>query len=108
MKTFYVGERPGGSTRFRILSEAGVPESLASYTQARVLMLDSDNREVEFPNENTEISDPIGGVVTFLWPSESVFKKAGYYVLQVELIGASATRKTSVLDIHVKRLGGVK
>lgn len=108
IKTFYVGERPGGAWVFQIRNnKTGVPEVLSSFHTARVLLLDSDNELVELPEENTVITDPLNGEVTFFWPNESLFTEPGYYVMQLELISDSSMRKTTVQDILVKTLGGV-
>lgn len=108
VKNYYVGDRPGSSWTFQVLDErSGAPYNLAGFTRVRTIMKDSDNREVAFPDDNTAISDVTTGEVTFLWPTESVFTKPGYYVLQLEFSSPSATRKTTVQEIRVKTLGGV-
>ncbi len=107
-KTYWVGDRPGGSWTFSVLNErTGLPENLVGYTRARVKMLGSDNEEIVIPDENVSISGPQNGEVIFLWPTESVFTKSGRYVLQLELSSATQTRRTSVQEILVRSLGGV-
>lgn len=107
-KTYYVGDRPGGSWLFRVLDQrTGEPFNLAGFTTVRAVMLDSDNNEVVFPAENSAITDAAAGRVTFLWPSESVFTKPGRYVMQLEFSSPSATRRTTVQDILVRDMGGV-
>lgn len=107
-KTYYVGDRPGGAWTFRVLDQrTGAPYNLAGFTSVRALMLDSDNNEVVFPEENAVITDATAGRVTFLWPTESVFDKPGHYVMQLEFNSPSSTRKTTVQDILVRSMGGV-
>jgi hypothetical protein len=108
VKTFYVGDRPGGSWSFQVLDQrTGAPYNLAGFTSVKALMVDSDNREVTFPADNVSITDTTSGLVTFLWPTESVFTEPGSYVMQLEFSGVNATRKTTVQEIKVKELGGV-
>jgi hypothetical protein len=107
-KTYYVGDRPGGASVFRVLNQkTGDPEALTSFTSARVIMLDPRNKEVQIPSINTAISNAALGEVTFLWPSDSVFTRPGPYVMQLELTGGSVSRKTTVVNILVKAMGGV-
>lgn len=108
VKTYWVGDRPGGAWVFQVLDQkTAQPESLGSYQAARTLLVDSDNRLVELPEQNTVITDANNGEVTFFWPSESVFTKPGRYVIQVQLIGGTSTRTTSEQHILVRGLGGV-
>lgn len=107
-KTYYVGDRPGGSTVFTVLNQrTGFVEDLSNYTTARVLFLDSDNRLIELDDINTDISDAANGEVTFLWPNESIFTKPGRYVLQIELSSGSARRSTTVQDYLIREHGGI-
>lgn len=107
-KTYWVGDRPAGSWTFQVLNQRTAnPEVLTGFTSARVIMLDSENNEVEIPDENVSISNPAAGTVTFIWPQESLFTKPGRYVVQLELIGGTARRKTTVQEILVKQIGGV-
>lgn len=107
-KTFWVGDRPGGSWTFQILdSRSGEPLNLNSYHTARMVIVGSDNEEVETPSINTSIADAGLGLVTFLWPDKSLFTQAGRYQMQVELIGNSARRLSTVQEILIKKTGGV-
>lgn len=107
-KTFWVGDRPTGSTVFQIRNQTtGVPEVLTSFHTARTLILDSDDNLLEFPEENTVITNAVEGLVTFFWPSESIFTKSGRYLMQVELEGNTITKRTTVQHILIKSLGGV-
>lgn len=105
-KTFYVGDRPGGARFYRVLDHSGNPYNLTGFTQVQAIMLDSDNREVVFPDDNTAITDASTGRVTFLWPDESVFTKPGRYVMQLKFTATGSTRRTSVEEFNIKALGG--
>lgn len=108
VRTYWVGDRPGGAWVFQVLDQkTGTPEALGSFVSARTLLVDSDNRLVELPEQNTVITDAANGEVTFFWPNESVFTKPGRYTIQVQLIGGTATRTTSTEDILIRGLGGV-
>jgi hypothetical protein len=109
-KNYWVGDRPGGSWTFQVLNQrSGVPESLAGYSKAKVILIDSDNRQVEIPDVNTAIADAQTGQVVFVWPQDSLFTKPGRYTMQLELSGGSngAVRKTTVQEILVRESGGV-
>lgn len=107
-KTYWVGDRPGGSWLFQVLDQrTGAAYNLAGLTSVKAVMLDSDNNEVEFPGDNAVISDSATGRVSFFWPDESVFSKPGRYVMQLEFSGVNVTRRTTVQEILVRQLGGV-
>lgn len=108
LETYFVGEKPGGTWTFQVLNQkTGTPENLAVFNSARVIMLDSDNNEVELAADSAVISNPASGIVAFVWPSESVFTKPGRYVMQIELSSGVALRKTTVQEILVKKMGGI-
>lgn len=107
-KNYWVGDRPAGTWVFQVLDQkTGVVQDLSGYTSATVLMLDPRNESVTIPAGNTVISDPVNGKVTFFWPTDSLFTRAGRYVMQLELDSGTATRKTTVQEIIVRQLGGV-
>lgn len=108
IKNYWVGDRPGGSWVFQVLNQrTGTPESLSGYTSVRVVMLGSNNEEIDIPAANVAVSNAASGIVTFLWPSESLFTKPGRYLLQLEFSSANATRRTTVQEILIRELGGV-
>jgi hypothetical protein len=57
--------------------------------------------------DNVAITNPDQGIVTFLWPQQSLFTKPGRYVMQVELSSINNQRRTTEQVILVKELGGV-
>jgi hypothetical protein len=107
-KTYWVGDRPAGTWNIQVLDQkTGEVQNLGGYTTAKVILLDPKNNKVEIPDTNAVISNPTLGIVTFAWPSESLFTKPGRYVMQVELSGINSTRRTTEQVILVKELGGV-
>lgn len=107
-KNYWVGDRPSSSWTFQVLDQkTGAVQSLAGFTSAKVLMLDPSNKPVTIADTATVITDAANGLVTFTWPSESLFTKPGNYIVQLELDSGTATRKTTVQDILVRKLGGV-
>ena len=107
-KTFWVGDRPAGAWAIQVRDQkSGQVVSLGGFTTAKVYLLDPSNEVVEIPASNVTISVSEEGIVTFLWPSESLFTKAGRYVMQLELSGPNAIRRTTEQVILVKALGGV-
>jgi hypothetical protein len=108
IKNYWVGDRPAGAWTFQVLNQrTGAPEPLTSFSQARVILVDSDNNVIDIPTDNVGITDSASGLVTFLWPQQSLFTKPGRYVMQLELGGGLAIRRTTVQEILVRELGGV-
>lgn len=107
-KNFWVGDRPAGAWVFQVLDEkTGVAQNLTGFTSASVLFLDPQNKPVDIPSANVIITDSANGKVTFLWPDVSLFTMPGRYVMQLQLDNATTSRKTTVQEILVKKLGGV-
>lgn len=107
IKTYWVGDRPP-AWFFQVRdSKTSAPVSIGGYTRIRAILVDSDNREIVFPDANALVTNEANGEVTFIWPQETVFTKAGRYVMQLELSSTTTTRRTTVQEILVKELGGV-
>lgn len=108
VKNLWVGDRPAGSWTFQVLDQrTGAVQPLTGFTSVKVLLLDPQNKMIEVADQFVAISSPSEGQVTFFWPNESLFKKPGRYVLQLELSSPTANRRTSVQEILVRQLGGV-
>lgn len=107
-KNYWVGDRPAGSWTFQILDQkTGQVQDLGGYTAAQVTLIDPQNKPVDLLDSNCYISNASQGQVTFVWPSTSLFTKAGRYLIQLEVSSPSVTRTTTVQDILVRKLGGV-
>lgn len=109
-KVYWVGEKPGGAMNITVLDQdTGLPYNLNSYMNVRLVMVDSDNNEVDLGTGETVVSNAAAGKVLFVWPREkSLFTKPGEYVFQLELSTPSALVKTDAQNIIVKRLGGTR
>jgi hypothetical protein len=107
-KTFWVGDRPAGTWAIQVRDQkSGEVMSLGGYTTAKVYLLDPQNKAVEIPSDHVAISNAAQGIVTLLWPQQTLFAKPGRYIMQVELSGTSTVRRTTEQIILVKELGGV-
>jgi hypothetical protein len=107
-KNFWVGDRPAGTWQFQVLDQTtGAAVSLAGFSTVTVLLVDPQNKPLEIPAVNVTIADPASGIVTMQWPSDVLFTKAGRYQLQLQLDGRQGTRRTTVQEILVRKLGGV-
>jgi hypothetical protein len=107
-KTFWVGDRPAGTWAIQVRDQkSGEVMGLGGFTTARVILLDPQNKSVEIPADHVAITNADQGIVTFLWPQESLFTRPGRYVMQVELSSNNNQRRTTEQVILVKELGGV-
>jgi hypothetical protein len=107
-KTYWVGDRPSGTWAFQVRDQkSGEVMSLGGFTTAKVLLVDPQNKLVAIPDNHVAITNPDQGIVTFLWPQQSLFTKPGRYVMQVELSSINNQRRTTEQVILVKELGGV-
>jgi hypothetical protein len=107
-KTFWVGDRPAGTWAIQVRDQkSGEVQNLGGFTTAKVILIDPQNKQVAIPADHVAITNSDQGIVTFLWPQQSLFTKAGRYVMQVEISGNSSLRRTTEQVILVKELGGV-
>jgi hypothetical protein len=108
-KVYWVGEKPGGAMTITVLDEdTGLPADLSGFIDVKMVMLDSDNREIPLDGVTT-IANGEAGRVVFGWPTDrSIFTKPGEYVFQLVFSTPSATVKTNAQNILVKKLGGTR
>lgn len=109
-KVYWVGEKPAGAMTITVLDQStGAPVNLNNYQNVRLLMVDSDNQEVDIPAEATVVADGPNGRVAFVWPRDrSLFTKPGEYVFQLEMTTPDVVVRTDAQNIVVKRLGGTR
>jgi hypothetical protein len=82
---------------------------LSSYSDFKVRLIDSDNRDVDITGAVLLTAGANEGHFVFRWPTDrSLFEKTGDYLLQMEIDGTSGTKDfTTAHTIRVRRLGGV-
>lgn len=104
---YWVGQIPARPIAIDVRDSEGRAVNLSSYTDFNVIVLGSDNEEVDLTGSTLTTSGADTGRFVFRWPSDrSVFNKAGQYLLQLELSGPGARDFTTEHNIKVRRLGG--
>lgn len=104
---YWEGQKPRDPLHIQILDENNTPVSLANYNSFKVIMLDSDNKEVDLEDSFLDSSDVNNGRFTFNFPKDhSLFTKYGDYVMQLEFSAADGSLdRTSAFTMRVKKLG---
>ena len=104
---YWVGQIPSRPIAIDVRGSDGRALNLASYTDFRVIVLGSDNEEVDITGATLNTSKAAAGKFVFRWPEgRSVFDEAGEYLLQLELSGGGYKDFTTEHTIKVRRLGG--
>lgn len=107
---YWVGQIPSRPISIGVRDSTGVPTNLGAYTEFNVILLGSDNEEIDLTGAVLSTQSVSTGRLTFFWPKDrSVFNKPGQYVMQLEIVGPTGTRDyTTEHTIRVRKLGGVK
>lgn len=104
---YWVGQVPARPIAIDVRGSDGRAINLSSYTDFRVIVLGSDNEEVDITGSTLSTAGAAQGRFVFRWPEgESVFTKEGDYLLQLELSGGGYKDYTTEHNIKVRRLGG--
>lgn len=104
---YWVGQIPARPIAIDVRDSSGRVMNLATYTDFRVILLGSDNEEIDLSGSSLTTSGAGTGRFNFRFPPDrSVFTKPGQYLLQLELVGPGARDYTNELNIKVRRLGG--
>lgn len=105
---YWVGQIPARPIAIDVRDSDGRAINLSSYTGFNVIVLGSDNEEIDLTGSTLSTSQAANGRFVFRWPTDrSVFEKSGQYLLQLELTGPGARDFTSEHNIKVRRLGGI-
>lgn len=106
---YWIGQIPSEPIAISVYNSNGRPKNLSGYTDFNVLLLGSDNEELETTGSILLTSGAVDGRFVFRWPTDrSLFEKAGEYLLQLEILGANGTKDyTTTHSIRVRRRGGV-
>lgn len=107
---YWVGQIPSRPIAIDVRDSNGLPMNLSAYTEFNVIMLGSDNEEVDLTGAILTTSGAVDGRFVFRFPKDrSLFTKPGEYLLQLEIVGIDGTRDyTTEHHIKVRRLGGTK
>lgn len=104
---YWVGQIPSRPIAIDVRGSDGRAINLSSYTDYKVIVIGSDNEEIDITGSTLNISGAPQGRFVFRWPEgRSVFDKAGEYLLQLELSGGGYKDYTTEHNIKVRRLGG--
>lgn len=104
---YWTGQIPAKPLAIDVRDSFGRTASLAGYTGFNVIVLDSDNDEVDLTGSFLNVSQAATGRFVFRWPEDrSVFDEPGEYLLQLVLTSPTARDFTTEHNIKVRRLGG--
>lgn len=104
---YWVGQIPARPVAIDVYDSQGRAINLASYTGYNVIVLGSDNEEIDLTGSSLTTSQAASGRFVFYWPTDrSVFDKEGEYLLQLEFTSPTARDFTTEHNIKVRRLGG--
>lgn len=104
---YWTGQIPARPIAIDVRDSSGRTVNLSSYSGYRVLLLGSDNEEIDLNGSVLTTSGAQNGRFVFRWPKgRSVFNRPGEYLLQLELTGDGVKDFTTEHTIRVRRRGG--
>ena len=104
---YWVGQIPSRPIAIDVRGSDGRAVNLANYDTFKVIVIGSDNEELDIIGASLNTSGAANGRFVFRWPEgRSVFNKTGEYLLQLELSGGGYKDYTTEHNIKVRRLGG--
>lgn len=104
---YWVGQIPARPIAIDVRDSDGRQTNLSTYTDFNIILLGSDNEEIDLTGSALTTSQASSGRFVFRWPvGRSVFTKEGEYLLQLELSGPDVRDFTTEHHIKVRRLGG--
>lgn len=87
---FFVGQVPADPLVITIRDSAtNNAKGLSSYTAASLILVNPEGTSVATSGGSTSLSDVSGGVISYNWPTTSLFGSPGDYKFQVKLTGDS-------------------
>jgi len=105
---YWVNQIPARPLSIAIKSESGTDMDLSIYTDISVLLLGSNNEEIDLTNSQLNTSNKgIGKIIFSFPPDRSLFQEKGDYVLQLKLQAEGKLDFTSTHTIRVRELGKV-
>lgn len=103
---YWVGDVPA-PIAIDVRDRSGRPLNASAYTSFQIVMLDGRNKEVDLKGSSLDSSAAQLGRFIFTWPTDSLFKSAGDYVMQLRLVGPGRVEHTTAATFRVRELGKV-
>lgn len=92
----------------QVKNEQGQDLDLSAYTDISIILLGSDNEPINISGSVLNTTNKNLGKINFSFPTDrSLFKKAGDYVLQLQLKASDRLDFTSIHTLKVRELGRV-
>lgn len=100
-RTYFVGQVPVDALAITVQDENEEARDLSGYEGASALFIGPD--DVTRTGGTAAITDAVNGLVTFDWPSTTLFDVPGDYSLRLKLTAGSGTDYTTPIRVVVKR-----
>lgn len=103
---YWLDQIPARPLSIQVKSQDGLDYDLSGYTSIKVVLLGSNNEEIDTTGATVDVSNANIGKILFRWPTDrSLFEYAGDYVLQLDLTGTNKRDFTSTHTLRVRELG---
>lgn len=103
---YWLDQIPVRPLSIQVKSQDGLDYDLSGYTDIKIVLLGSNNEDINTEGAVVDISNANIGKILFRWPTDrSLFEYAGDYVLQLELSGTGKRDYTSTHTLRVRELG---
>lgn len=99
MKTYYVNQVPVESIEFKVVDEDMNARSLAAYTSASVSFKTPAGGSIG--GGAAVITDAAKGLVTYTFPSQTVFNQRGGYKVQLRLENSGRQDYCDIMQLNV-------
>lgn len=103
---YWLDQIPARPLSIQVKDQDGISYDLSGYTTVKVVMMGSNNEEVDLSGSVIDASNKNLGNIVFRWPTtRTLFDETGDYILQLELTGTGKKDFTSTHTIRVRELG---
>jgi hypothetical protein len=103
---YWIDQIPARPLSIQVRTQSGDDANLSGYTNIEVVMLGSNNEEIDLTGAVLDTVGKPAGNIIFRWPTtRSLFEYPGDYVLQLKLSGTGRLDFTSTHTIRVRELG---
>jgi hypothetical protein len=103
---FYLGARPAENLIITVRDpQTNEPKNLGAFDDALLRLVSPNGVSIDttINGGRAEIASYAQGLVTYRWPSTSLFNEVGDYTLQLELTGDNVTEFTNTATFEVYR-----